>query len=70
MKNLRPDLIITVIWAIGSMTALLLMGTEIIHNQKIVDRLLITIPAGSALIMGYWFSKGRGGNSNGEAHTK
>jgi hypothetical protein len=57
VKNLRPDLIITVIWAIGSMTAMLLMGMEVIHNQKVVDRMLITIPAGSAIIMGYWFSK-------------
>lgn len=59
MKNLRPDLIVTVIWALGSMAVLVLMGMEIIHNQKVVDRLLITIPAGSAIIMGYWFSKGR-----------
>ncbi len=63
MKNLRPDLIITVIWAIGSGLVLVLMGMEIIHNQKVVDRLLITIPAGSAIIMGYWFSKGK---NNGE----
>jgi hypothetical protein len=32
---------------------------EIIHNEKIVDRLLIGIPSGSAIIMGYWFSKER-----------
>jgi hypothetical protein len=57
MKNLRPDFIITVIWAIGAMTAMLLMGMEIIHNQKLVDRMLITIPGGTAIIMGYWFSK-------------
>jgi hypothetical protein len=63
MKNLRPDLIITVIWAIGSMTTLVLMGMEIIHSQKVVDRLLITIPAVSAMIIGYWFSKSK---SNGE----
>jgi hypothetical protein len=63
MKNLRPDLIITVIWAIGAMTTLVLMGMEIIHSQKVVDRLLITIPAVSAMIIGYWFSKGK---SNGE----
>jgi hypothetical protein len=62
MKNLRPDLILSVIWAIGSMTALVLMGMEVIHNQKVVDRMLITIPAGSAIILGYWFSKGK---SNG-----
>jgi hypothetical protein len=57
MKNWRPDFIITVIWAIGAMTAMVLMGTEIIHNQKLVDRMLITIPGGTAIIMGYWFSK-------------
>jgi hypothetical protein len=59
VKNLRPDLIITVIWGVGAMIALVLMGMEIIHNQKIVDRLLIGIPSGSAIIMGYWFSKER-----------
>jgi hypothetical protein len=57
MRNWKPDFIITVIWAIGSMTVLVLMGMEIIHNQTIVDRLLITIPSGTAIIMGYWFSK-------------
>jgi|HubBroStandDraft_2_1064218.scaffolds.fasta_scaffold1161822_2 hypothetical protein len=67
MKNLRPDFIITCIWAVGAMTALVLCGTEIIHNQKIVDRLLITIPGGTAIIMGYWFSKGKG-NGNGSPH--
>jgi hypothetical protein len=62
MRNWHPDLIITVIWAIGSMIVLILMGMEVIHNQKVVDRLLITIPAGSAIIFGYWFNKGK---SNG-----
>jgi hypothetical protein len=57
VKNLRPDLIITVIWAVGAMLAMVLMGTEVIHNQKIVDRLLIGIPSGSAILMGYWFSR-------------
>jgi hypothetical protein len=61
VKHLRPDLIITLIWALGSMTFLVLAGMEIVHNQKIIDRLLITIPAGSAIIMGYWFSKGKDG---------
>jgi hypothetical protein len=65
MKNFRPDLIVTIIWAVGAMITLVLCGTEIIHNQKIVDRLLITIPAGSAIIMGYWFSRGK---DNGSAH--
>jgi hypothetical protein len=57
MGKWKPDFILTVIWAIGSMTVLVLCGMEIIHNQKIVDRLLITIPSGTAIIMGYWFSK-------------
>jgi hypothetical protein len=61
--KMRPDFVITVIWAIGSMTILVLMGMEIIHNQQLVDRLLITIPTGSAIIFGYWFSKNK---SNGE----
>jgi hypothetical protein len=59
VKNLRPDLIVSVIWALGSMTVMVLMGMEVIHNQQIVDRLLIGIPSGSAIIMGYWFSKER-----------
>jgi hypothetical protein len=59
MKNLRPDFIITCIWAVGSMITLVLCGMEIIHNQQIIDKLLITVPAGSAIIMGYWFSKGK-----------
>jgi len=57
VRNLRPDLIITVIWALGSMAILILCGMEVIHNQKIVDRLLIGIPSGSAILMGYWFSR-------------
>jgi hypothetical protein len=57
MRNWRPDFVLTVIWAVGSMIVLVLCGMEIIHNQKIVDRLLITIPSGTAIIMGYWFSK-------------
>jgi hypothetical protein len=61
--KMRPDFVITVIWAIGSMAVLVLMGMEIIHNQKIVDRMLIAIPSGSAIIFGYWFSKGK---SNGK----
>jgi hypothetical protein len=67
VRNLRPDLIITVIWAIGAMLALVLCGMEIIHNQQIVDRLLIGIPSGSAIIMGYWFSKERKGNDGDHA---
>jgi hypothetical protein len=65
VKPFRPDFVITVIWAIGSMIILILCGMEIIHNQKIIDRLLITIPSGSAIIMGYWFSKGGRSNGNG-----
>jgi hypothetical protein len=62
VKNLRPDFIITMVWTIGSMVALLLMGMEIIHNQQVVDKLLITIPSGSAIIIGYWFSKRQNGD--------
>ena len=61
VKNLlKPDFIITVIWAIMAMTALVLMGMEVIHSEKVVDKLLLTIPAVSAVIMGYWFSKKSG----------
>ena len=63
MRNLKPDFIITVIWAVGSMVALVLMGMEIIHSEKIVDKLLITIPSGTAIIMGYWFSKRQNGDT-------
>jgi hypothetical protein len=59
MRNLRPDFIITLVWAIGSGALLLLMGMEVIHNQKVVDRLLVTIPTTGAIIAGYWFSKGK-----------
>ena len=72
MKNLRPDLVVTVIWAIGSMTMLILMGMEVITSHKVMDRMLITIPAVSAIIVGYWFSKGKAngnGKSNGEPST-
>jgi hypothetical protein len=60
---MRPDFIITLVWAVGAMIILVLMGMEIIHNQKVVDRLLLTIPSVSALIAGYWFNKSR---HNGE----
>jgi len=72
MKNLRPDLVVTVIWAIGAMTMLILMGMEVITNHKVMDRMLITIPAISAIIVGYWFAKGKtngNGKSNGEPLT-
>jgi hypothetical protein len=61
MDKWGPAFIISLIWAIGSMIALVLMGMEIIHNSQVVDKLLITIPAGTAIIIGYWFSKS--GNS-------
>lgn len=54
---MKPPLIITIIWAIGAGTIMVLMGLEVIHNEKVVDRLLITIPGISAIIAGYWFSK-------------
>jgi hypothetical protein len=54
---MKPDLLITLVWGVLASTAMVLMGTEVIHNQKVVDRLLVTIPAVSAIIAGYWFSK-------------
>jgi hypothetical protein len=63
---MRADLVITLVWAIGSATVMVLMGTEVIHNPKVVDKLLVTIPTISALIAGYWFNKNRnGGNHHG-----
>ena len=54
---MKPDLLITLIWGVLASTAMVLMGVEVIHNEKVVDRLLVTIPAVSAIIAGYWFSK-------------
>jgi len=56
---MRADLIITLIYGVGAAVVLVLMGMEIIHNEKVVDKLLITIPTISALIAGYWFNKSR-----------
>jgi uncharacterized protein (DUF983 family) len=56
---MRPDLIITVIYGVGAAVVLVLMGMEVIHNEKVVDKLLVTIPTISALIAGYWFNKSR-----------
>jgi uncharacterized membrane protein YccF (DUF307 family) len=58
-KLMRPDLIITLAFGVISSTAMILMGMEIIHNEKVVDKLLVTIPTLSALIAGYWFNKVR-----------
>jgi hypothetical protein len=58
-RLMRADLIITLAWGVISATAMVLMGTEIIHNQQVVDKLLVTIPTISALIAGYWFNKSR-----------
>jgi hypothetical protein len=58
---MQPDLIITLAFAAGATIVMVLMGTEVIHNQQVVDKLLITIPAISALIAGYWFNKNRNG---------
>jgi hypothetical protein len=54
---MRPDLIVTLVWGVLVSVAMILMGTEVIHNEKVVDKLLITIPGVSAIIAGYWFSK-------------
>jgi hypothetical protein len=56
---MRADLIITLIYGVGAAVVLVLMGMEVIHNEKVVDKLLITIPTISALIAGYWFNKSR-----------
>jgi len=56
---MRPDFIITLVWAGVAATAMVLMGVEVIHNPQVVDKLLVTIPAVSALIAGYWFNKGK-----------
>jgi hypothetical protein len=53
------DVIITVIWMVMVTVFMLLMGMEIIHSDKVVDKLLISIPTISALIVGYWFNKTR-----------
>jgi hypothetical protein len=63
---MQPDLIITLVWAAGSAVVMVLMGMEIIHNQQVVDKLLVTIPTISALIAGYWFNKSRHGASKGD----
>lgn len=60
---MAPDLIITLVWAVGAAVVMVLMGMEVIHNQQVVDKLLVTIPTISALIAGYWFNKSR---NNGE----
>lgn len=52
-----PALIITVIYLIMAFVLLVLMGMEIIHNQTVVDRLLVTIPITGGLIAAYWFRK-------------
>jgi hypothetical protein len=56
---MQPDLIITLAFGVIAATAMLLMGMEVIHNEKVVDKLLVTIPTISALIAGYWFNKSR-----------
>ena len=59
----NPALIITVVYLIMVFVLLILMGMEIIHNQTVIDRLLITIPITGALIGGYWFSRMKNGGS-------
>jgi len=56
---MRPDLIITLGFGVIAAVVMVLMGTEIIHNAQVVDKLLVTIPTISALIAGYWFNKVR-----------
>jgi hypothetical protein len=58
-RLMRPDLIITLAFGVIAAVAMVLMGMEVIHNEKVVDKLLVTIPTISALIAGYWFNKAR-----------
>jgi hypothetical protein len=64
---MRADLIITVIYGVGTAIVMVLMGMEVIHNEKVVDKLLVTIPTISALIAGYWFNKSRKGGDDHES---
>jgi protein-S-isoprenylcysteine O-methyltransferase Ste14 len=59
-----PDLIITVLYIIVLFVTVVLMGTGVISNQRVEERLLTTLPATSAMVIAYWFMKARGGNGH------
>jgi hypothetical protein len=60
MMRPQADLVITIVWGVIVATVMILMGMEVIHNQQVVDRLLVTMPTVSALVVAYWFNKKRG----------
>jgi protein-S-isoprenylcysteine O-methyltransferase Ste14 len=62
--NWPPDLIITVLYILVLFAMMVLMGTGVITNQRVEERLLITLPATSAMVITYWFMKAR--SKNGE----
>lgn len=59
--NWPPDLIITIVYVVLLFTIMVMMGTGIIHNQRVEERLLTTLPATSSLVIAYWFMKARNG---------
>ena len=61
--NWPPDLIITVIYIAVLFATMVLMGTGVITNQRVEERLLVTLPATSAMVIAYWFMKARNGKS-------
>jgi hypothetical protein len=56
-----PDLIITIAYIVVLFATVVMMGTGYIHNQRLEERLLVTLPATSAMVIAYWFMKGRNG---------
>jgi len=56
-----PDLIITVLYIVVLFATMVLMGTGVISNQRVEERLLVTLPATSAMVIAYWFMKARNG---------
>ena len=56
-----PDLIITVLYIVVLFATVVMMGTGFIHNPRVEERLLVTLPATSAMVIAYWFMKARNG---------
>ena len=61
--NWPPDLIITVLYIVVLFATVVMMGTGVISNQRVEERLLTTLPATSAMVIAYWFMKSRNGKS-------
>jgi hypothetical protein len=59
--NWPPDLIITIAYIVVLFATVVMMGTGYIHNQRLEERLLVTLPATSAMVIAYWFMKTRNG---------